>query len=158
MKFKILSVGLILLISGCVTISSSPVSIIKFSSVESTPRELTILNDTAYLGEMTLAFAKYGFKVKPISSQEIITEQKTPTISSQRKQSSARYGMIIKIDITRQICAFTDYRIINATVSIIDIKSNENIAIFKQRGSDGPCTTVTPVFDSLAEEVVKLWD
>jgi hypothetical protein len=158
MKFNILAGVVILFLSGCVTISSSPVSVIKFSSVESTTRELTILNDTSYLGEVTLAFAKYDFKIKPMSSQEIITEQKTPIILYQRKQSSARYGMIIQIDGTRQICAFTDYRIINATVNIIDIKRNENIAIFKQRGSDGPCTTVTPVFDSLAEEVVKLWD
>jgi hypothetical protein len=145
------------LTSGCVTLSSGPVDVTRLGTLEPAARELTILNGSPYAAEMTLALSKRGFKVKPIASQETITEQRTSTISAQWKQASTRYAMVVQVEGTRQICAFTDYRIVNATVQIVDVKSNETAAILKQRGSDGPCTTVNPVFDTLAEEIAHLW-
>lgn len=145
------------LISGCVTLSSGPVLVTRLGKMEAAARELTILNGSPYAGEMTLALSKIGFKVKPIASQETITEQRSSTVSARWTQASTRYAMVVQIDGTRQICAFTDYRIVNATVQIVDVKSNETVAILKQRGSDGPCTTVDPVFNTLAEEIARLW-
>lgn len=146
------------ILTGCVTLSSDPVSVVKLGEIYPSSRELSVLNGTPYLAEMTLALSQKGIKVRPITSQETITEQRTPTISAQWHQVTTRYTMIIQIQPTRQICAFTDYRIVNATVNIVDTKTNENVAILKQRGADGPCSTVTPVFNSLASEIAKLLD
>ena len=145
------------ILTGCITLSSDPVSVVKLGEISPSPRELSVLNGTPYLAEMTLALSQQGIKVRPITSQETITEQRTPTISAQWSQATTRYAMIVQIQPTRQICAFTDYRIVNATVNIVDIKTNESVAVLKQRGSDGPCSTVTPVFNSLASEIAKLW-
>lgn len=156
LKRAFLATTFVALSSGCVTLSSGHVSVTKLGHIESGVRELTILNGSPYLGEMTLALSKFGFKVRPIAVQQAITEQQTPTVSAQWKQAVTRYAMVVQVDPTRQICAFTDYRIVNATVQIVDVRSNETVAILKQRGSDGPCTTVAPVFDTLAEEISRL--
>lgn len=145
-------------ISGCVTLSSGPVLVTKLEPLQPGARELTILNGSPYLAEMTIALNKYSVKVKPIFSQETVSEQRTSAISAQFRTSSTRYAMVVQVDGTSQICAFTDYRIVNATIQIVDIRSNEMVAIFKQRGSDGPCTSVNPVFDTLAEEISRLWN
>ncbi len=157
LKRSFLATVAVVLSSGCVTLSSGHVSVMKLGPVETGVRELTILNGSPYLGEMTLALSKFGFKVRPIAAQQTITEQQTSTVSAQWKQAATRYAMVVQVDGTRQICAFTDYRIVNATIQIVDVRSNETVAVLKQRGSDGPCTTVDPVFDTLAEEIARLW-
>ena len=145
-------------LAGCVTLSSDPVSVTKLGDIAPSPRELSVLSGMPHLAEMTLALSKHGFKVRPMASQETLIEQRTPNVSAQWRQATTRYAMVLQIDPTRQICAFTDYRIVNATINVVDTKTNESVAIFKQRGSDGPCTTVTAVWDSLASEIARLWN
>jgi len=129
----------------------------KLGSFGESRKEVAILNSTPYLSDMTIALVNSGFSVKPMPSQQIITER-NGDLTSQYNLASTRYGLFLEVTPTRQICAFTDYRIVNATVNIIDTKTNESIAILKQRGSDGPCTTVTPVFQTLADEISRIWN
>ncbi len=156
--FKILIVaGLILNLSGCVTLSSGEVVTKKLGSFGESRKEVTILNSTPHLSDMTIALVNSGFSVKPMPSQKIITER-SGDLTSQYNLVSTRYGLFLEVTPTRQICAFTDYRIVNATINIIDTRTNESVAILKQRGSDGPCTTVTPVFQTLADEMSRIWN
>lgn len=144
------------LLNGCVTINSSPVSVTKIASIDASTRELTFLSGTPYLAQLTLALTKSGFKVLPMATQYSNSSQ--PNDSSTRSvHSSARYGLVFTTISTRQFCVFTDHVIINATANIIDTKSNETVAILTQRGSDGPCSTVEPVFETMASELSRIW-
>ena len=40
---------------------------------------------------------------------------------------------------------------------VTDITKNEIVLILKQEGSDGPCTTIKPVFPTLSESLANAW-
>ena len=152
----IAAVALSTLVTGCVTLNSGPVNVTKIAKIDASTRELTFLTGTPYMAELTLALTKSGFKVIPLATQ-YSDSSKGSYSASQVTQSSTRYGLVFTTVGTRQVCAFTDHTLINATASIIDIKSNETVAILTQRGSDGPCTTVEPVFETMAAELARIW-
>lgn len=42
-------------------------------------------------------------------------------------------------------------------MSIVDIGTNETLAIIKQVAPDGPCPPLTPVWTLLAQELARVW-
>jgi len=54
-------------------------------------------------------------------------------------------------------CALTEYNIHNFTLTLFDLNSNQIVLVLKQTGSDGPCTTIKPVFDTLASKLSEVW-
>lgn len=54
-------------------------------------------------------------------------------------------------------CAFTDFDIHYFTLMLTDIYTNQIVLVLKQKGSDGPCTTVEPVFGTLAKALGQNW-
>lgn len=146
----------VLLLTGCVVLSSSEVTVKKTSNAPKGEKILTFLNPTPYLGEMTVALAEYGFKVRPMPSQERITKLKSPTKISEYNQASAPYGLTLQAQQTG-FCAFTPHKIFIFTLMLTDINKNEILLVLKQKGSDGPCTTVEPVFGTLSKELSNNW-
>lgn len=144
-------------LGGCATFSSGPVEVSSLVAMQSGPREITIINSTPYLAEMTVAFAAQGIVLKPAPSEGSVTTPGTDGTTSLRKKASTRYGLDLQVAPTRQICAFTDYRIVNAKATVIDLSTNTVAAVVSQRGSDGPCTTVDPVYLGLAAGVAGLF-
>jgi hypothetical protein len=158
LKAAIAVIAVILLVqmTGCVMLSSSDVSVKNLSKETRGPKVVTILNNTPYLPELSVALTETGFSVKPMSSQEEITERQG---NSERKynRATARYGITLQTYGSSMSCAFTDYNIYHFTMTVTDITNNQVLMVFKQKGSDGPCTTVKPVFPTLADALSRNW-
>lgn len=153
---KLTTALLVLALTGCATIKSDPVEVVKLKPLVPGARQVTIVGKTPYLAEMTIALAKNGIELKPEASEETVSTQVRDGASSQRRMASTRYGLDIQFDPTRQVCLFTDHRLVNAKATVIDLTTNTAVAVVSQRGSDGPCSTVDPVFPGMAKAISDL--
>lgn len=145
-----------LLLTSCM-MSSGPVTTKQIRPGAKGDKVVTILNQTPYLSEMTVALAEYGFRVKPMPSQQFVTEKQGVNRVGQYNEASTRYGITLTAAPTSTTCALTDSGIYNFTLMVTDIQTNEIVSVFKQKGSDGPCTTIKPVFDTLAAAMAASW-
>ena len=156
MKKILGSMGMATLLAGCMTLSAGPVEVSNLGKVTPGPREVTIINETPYTSEMALALDKANVQLKPAPSVGSVATTQNATTTTQRIYST-KYGIDLRVVPTRQFCAFTDHYIVNAKLTVIDLETNKPVAILTQRGADGPCTTVEPVFDTLGQAVGDLW-
>lgn len=145
------------LASGCVMLSSSEVAVSRLKEVDKGPKVVTIQNNTPYLAEMSAALAENGFVVKPMPTQQEILEIKQAGRMAKYNEASTRWGLSILTRGSSMTCAFTDFKILYFTVMLTDIATNEAVLVLKQKGSDGPCTTIKPVFGTLSAAISKNW-
>lgn len=158
MKYKhpLLFVMLIVL-SGCVMLSSSPVTVNTLVKDEKGPKVVTFLTQTPYIADMSVALAEHGFTVKPMPSQQQVIEMQGAGRLAKFNEATARYGITLQTQFSGMTCTFTDFNIHHFTLMLTDITTNQVIMVLKQKGSDGPCTTVKPVFPTLAEALDRNW-
>ncbi|MGH8190752.1 MAG: hypothetical protein ACREP2_04835 [Rhodanobacteraceae bacterium] len=121
------------------------------------PRVVTFLNATPYFVEMTEALAENGFTVKPMASQQYVTQSEAPGKIGQYNEASTRYGLTLLAAPTSYTYVLTDHAVYNFTLMVTDITKNRIVLILKQKGSDGPCTTIKPVFPTLAASLSSAW-
>lgn len=145
------------MLSGCVMLSSTPVSVNILSKIDKKEKVVTFLNNTPYVADMSIALAKNGFEVKPILAQQQITELQNPHQIKKYNEAAARWGISLQTQHSGMKCAFTDFDIHHFTLILTDITNNKVILVLKQKGSDGPCTTVEPVFGTLAQSLAENW-
>jgi len=145
------------LLAGCVMMSSSPVTVSNLSKSEKGNKTVTFINKTPYIAEMSIALAENGFVVKPMPTQQQITELQSPSRIARFNEATARWGISLQTQHSGMTCAFTDFDIHHFTLMLIDIKTNQVALVLKQKGSDGPCTTVEPVFGTLAKALSDNW-
>ena len=146
-----------IVLSGCVTLTSSAVKVQNLTNEPKGERVVTFLNSTPYMADMSEALAEYGFTVKPMPTQQFITERQSPSRVAQYNQATTQWGISVMATPTDQKCVFTDYAIYNFTIMLVDIRTDTTAMVIKQRGSDGPCTTVKPVFPTLAKALSENW-
>lgn len=144
-------------LAGCVTLTSSSVNVRNLTNGPKGKKVVTFITPTPYMADMSEALAEYGFKVKPMPTQEFITERQNSDQIAQYNKATTRWGISVMATPTDQKCVFTDYAIYNFTIMLVDIRTDTTAMILKQRGSDGPCTTVKPVFPTLAKALSKNW-
>lgn len=156
MKKVLAGAAIATLLAGCMTLSAGPVEVAKLGQIVPGPREVTIVNETPYTSEMAVALDKANVQLKPAPSVGSVATTQNATTTTQRIYST-KYGIDLRIVPTRQFCAFTDHYIVNAKLTVIDLETNKPVAVLTQRGADGPCTSVEPVFDSLGKAVGDLW-
>jgi hypothetical protein len=142
-------------LGGCV-FSSSPVTTKMLRPGIHGPKVVAVLNQTPYFVEMSEALGDHGFVVKAAPTQQYVTEADRPGRIRQYDQASTRYGITLTAERTGA-CALTEYGIYRFTLTLMDLQDNEVVAVFRQKGSDGPCTTVKPVFDTLAAALAAAW-
>jgi hypothetical protein len=145
------------LLGGCVMLSSSEVSVKETIQLEKGEKRVTFLNNTPYLADMSIAFSEYGFEVMPMPTQELIYEIRNNRQLSKYNEAVTRWGLTLSTRNSGMTCAFTDFNIHHFTLMLTDITNNKVVMVLKQKGSDGPCTTVKPVFDTLAEKLAGRW-
>lgn len=146
-----------LVLNACVMLSSSDVTVKTLSKPEKGPKVVTFLNATPYIADMSVALAENGFTVMPMPTQQEITELQARGRVARYNEASTRWGISIMTQYSGMTCAFTDFEIHHFTLMLTDIATNEVVMVLKQKGSDGPCTTVKPVFGTLAESLSKNW-
>jgi hypothetical protein len=144
-------------LSGCVMLSSSPVTVNKLSNADKGSKVVTIMNSTPYLADMSVALAENGFKVKPMPTQQQVVEIQGEGKVAKYNEATTRWGITLQTQFSGMKCAFTDFDIHHFTLMLTDIHTNEVVLVLKQKGSDGPCTTVEPVFGTLAKALSENW-
>jgi hypothetical protein len=113
---------------------------------------------TDYEGALTFSLIEQGFKVVPFAARQDVTELENPTRVVEYKEAGSRYAL--KASITHNYherCFFSGGHVVDVTLSVVDIETNETLAVIKQIGPDGPCPPLTPVWELLAKEVSRVW-
>jgi hypothetical protein len=122
------------------------------------PKQFILLDAGPYEGDFALALFQQGFKVKPIAVTQTVTEIESPTKLVEYREAGYRYGLKVSVQHDYgSVCVFSRGHIVNVTMSVIDIGSNETLAIIKQSGPDRECPPLTPVWLLLAQQLSKAW-
>jgi hypothetical protein len=143
---------------GCVQLADKESQSVLIKSPENKSRQFILLGAGNYEGELTLALAEQGFQVKPIAITKEVTELEADTRIVSYKKAGFRYAL--KLSGTNDYawsCAFSGAHRINATLSVVDISTNETLAVIRQVGPDGSCPPLTPVWPLLAQELARVW-
>jgi hypothetical protein len=95
-------------------------------------RQFTLLGAGNYEGDLTFALAEQGFQVKPIAVTQAVTELESDTRIVSYKKAGFRYALKLSvIDDYAWLCAFSGAHRVNATLSVVDIGTNETLAVIK---------------------------
>ena len=144
-------------IAGC-QISDRRGQTVVMTNMTDKPKQFILLGAGPYEGDFSLALFQEGFKVKPIAVTQTVSELESPTRLVEYREAGYRYGL--KLSISHQYgsaCVFSGGHLVDVTMSVIDIGSNETLAIVKQSGPDRECPPLTPVWQLLARELAKTW-
>lgn len=142
---------------GCQVTDTKPQTVVINTGIEK-PKQFILLGADEYEGDLTVALFQEGFKVKPIAITQKVTELESPTKIVEYKEAGYRYALKLFISHNYgDACVFSKGHIVSVTMSVIDISSNETLAVLKQNGPDGECPPLTPVWSLLAKELSKSW-
>lgn len=153
----LLSALVTLLLVGCQLTDKRAQSLVIGSPTDKA-RQFILLGAGKYEGDLTFALIEQGFSVKPIAVTQGVTELETSSRMVEYKKAGYRYAL--KISMTHDYawpCAFSGAHRVNVTMSVIDIETNETLAIVRQVGPDGSCPPLTPVWPLLAKELARVW-
>jgi hypothetical protein len=121
-------------------------------------RQFTLLGAGNYEGDLTFALAEQGFQVKPIAVTQAVTELESDTRIVSYKKAGFRYALKLSvIDDYAWLCAFSGAHRVNATLSVVDIGTNETLAVIRQVGPNESCPPLTPIWPLLAQELARIW-
>lgn len=153
MFIRMLSLGFFsLMLNGCM-MSSSEVTVNKFVNNDLGIKKVTV-SDNSYIAEMNSALIKSGFYVTPMPTQkELIALQ-----SGEYDKEATRW--IVKLETKSHggyDCVTSNSNILDFTLILKDMTDNQIVMTLKQTGSDGPCGTIEPVFDTLAMKLSESW-
>ena len=113
-------------------------------------KELIILNDHKINSKLTIELIKKGFKVKPFTSTQKVTE-KSSTGEIEYKEAATRYGLQIQSDNAMMPCVFSANRVDEFVFTLIDLRTNDIVDIFEKKGPTGKCPPLTPIYILYAE-------
>lgn len=147
------------LIAGCqIRVSDVKPEAVILEKLSDKPKNFILLGAGTYDGDLTLALAKEGFKVKPISVIENVTELQTSTRLVEYKRAGFKYALKLVItDDPSVTCFFSSGHKVDVVMSVIDIDANETLAVIKQTGPNRECPPLTPVWSLLAEDLASSW-
>lgn len=144
-------------LTGCAGLVRGEIEINKLAHINNKERILVLLSHSEHLTDLSLELAKYNMRIKPLARE---ARSKSAVVKGGMQNTSyeiSKYGIQIdkKFD---QNCAFTPASIYAFTVTVIDIETNEILMVIRQTGADGPCTTVNPVWPTLANAIYENWN
>lgn len=142
--------------SACSGLARGPVQVNQISPIEPAVRELVLLSQTHYVGDLAAELAPYGFSLRPLVRRGHGDVAATGGGAELALFEDARYGVQIdqRFD---QNCAFTPHSIYHFTFTIVDIERNEVVLVVRQTGADGACTTVRPIWPTVAQAIADHW-
>ena len=156
MKYALL-ILLGLVVAGCQITDTKPHTTVINTGIEK-PKQFILLGAGEYEGDLTVALLQEGFKVKPIAITQKVTELESPTKIVEYKEAGYKYALKLFISHHYEnACVFSKGHVVSVTMTVIDLSSNETLAVLKQDGPDGECPPLTPVWSLLAKELSKSW-
>ena len=118
--------------------------------------EFIFIGGDEYEAEITIALAEEKIKLRPIAIRKNVKELESPERMVEYKEAGSRYAL--KISVVHNYawtCVFSSNHIVDATMSVIDLAENDTVLIIQQKGPDGECPPLTPVWKLLAQELSK---
>jgi hypothetical protein len=120
-------------------------------------RDFIILGADQYEGELAAALILRGIKVRPIAIRSTVTDFREIDVVRQYKEAGFRYALRLNIFHEPAVtCVFSTGHKINATVLVIDIVTNDTLAMIRQSGPDRVCPPLTPVWELLAKDLDEM--
>ncbi|MDX2479063.1 MAG: hypothetical protein QNK24_01855 [Desulfuromusa sp.] len=145
------------IMTGCM-FSSGKVTVNNLKDEDKGPKKVFIENSTPYFVEMNESLKENGFTVMSQPTQVKLNEIQAKGAMSDNDESITRWGISL---LTKTkggwTCALTDSNILYFTLVLNDVSNNNSVMILKQLGSDGPCTTIKPVFPTLCKALSENW-
>ena len=143
---------------GCVQLADKDSQSVLIKSPENKSQQFILLGAGNYEGDLTFALVEQGFQVKPIAVTKEVTELESETRIVSYKNAGFRYALKLSVSNDYEWrCAFSGAHRVNATLSVVDISTNETLAVIRQVGPDGSCPPLTPVWPLLAQELARVW-
>lgn len=137
---------------------AAPLRVNKLQDFRPESKNLVLLSSSQWDSKLRIAFAESGFKVLRFASQNtVIAQGGKDEIARVYDEAGARYGLSL---IWRHVtfCSYNDSELINATLEVSDIKTNEVLLIIEKGGWTGPCLDPRGlVFQGLAEALAHEW-
>jgi hypothetical protein len=150
-----------LVFAGCQLADLRPETVV-MTTMAGKPKEFILLGAGRYEGDLTVALFREDFKVKPIAVTQKVTELESPTRLLEYKEAGGRYAL--RLSIARDLLGEWNSQPVSCnshwvivTMTVIDIQTNDTLAIVKQTGPDRECHSLTPVWPLLAKELSKMW-
>jgi len=154
---SLVAISLLLVLTSC-SVTDSPAKSLVISSLHDKPRQFILLGAEQYDGELTFALVEHGFTVKPIAIRQGVTEiDANRVVEYRRPEAGFRYALKLSVIHESWRCVFSGAHRVSASMSVIDIATNETLAVIKQTGPDASCPPLTPVWDLLAQELAQVW-
>lgn len=150
---KIISLSfMVMLLSACATSQS----VVKLSEFIPESNEFVLLSSSPWDTKLRVELAKNNLKVLKFSSQYQVIER---GLGSTRvyNESGARYGLTLTwVGIDQ--CIQNSTRVIDATLEVSDLRTNEVLLVIEDGGFTGRCGFPRKmVFAELAEALANVW-
>ena len=114
---------------------------------------------SAYVPDVRLALAEYGFKVPMFASQKTVYEKKSSKVTEQYKTASTRYGLLLHSGAIIDWCLVNPGQNVRFSAEIMDVNTNDVVAIIRLGGWTEICPGAENelVFEKLAKAIDQLW-
>ena len=152
---KLLLLTAVLFLSAC-QINDKPAQSFVMSDSLASQKQFIIVGASRYTPDITVAFFKEGIKIKPIAITEEVKELKTESKIVEYKQAGYRYLLMFDLHQLDMVCVKDGRSFVQAKISVIDIDSNETLAVIEHEGPVSDCATLTSTWTILAKEFAKI--
>ena len=150
----------ILLISAVVALTACAASLRVERLQSFTPESKTIalLGSSQWDAKLRAELAKKGFRVlRFVSTDTVVSKGKEGELARVYREVEARYGISFSWEQVDR-CIYNASRLINGTLEVTDLRTNEVVLVIEKGGWTGPCADPRGmVFEDLAEALLKVW-
>jgi hypothetical protein len=139
---------------GCATAPS----VERISDFKPESDTFVFINSTRYDSKLRRALAKEGFTVLRFASREkVVAEGNRGEIARMYNEAEARYGITFDWEVVDR-CVYNSSLLINGSMEISDIRTNEVLLYLDAGGWTGPCADPrSNVFETLSEMLKAEW-
>lgn len=153
--FKILSLTIVILISGCGVALN--VERINTKLIDHNDKTLVFLDSHEWDMELQKALRKNSFSIKKFASQKIVQEKTSETRKEIFREAGARYGLDYGYDIA-EYCFGGGARFRKLTVEISDLYTNDIILTVEKGGYSEGCPPANgTLFSDIARTLSNEW-
>lgn len=154
MRKLLLMLTLSLTLGGC----AAPLRVEKLQDFAPQSDTFVLLSSSPWDSKLRVELSKKGFKVLKFASQNtVVAKGGDGELARVFDEAEARYGLSLSwVDIDG--CVQNSSKVIDATLEVTDIKTNEVLLVIEKGGFTGPCGPPRDmVFEGLANALADSW-
>jgi hypothetical protein len=131
--------ALILIAILTLTACAASLRVEKLQDFTPESKTVVLLNSTQWDAKLRTELAKRGFKVLRFAARDtVISEGKEGELARVFREADARYGITFGWEGVDR-CLYNSSRLINGTVEVTDLRTNEVLLVIEKGGWTGPC-------------------